>query len=134
MKIKLLVAAGCFLGSVMTTRAQTGGVKVQVPFEFQIAKQILPAGEYVIWSERDQLFLRIASGKTVAMVQSNRMVHDGGKTGKLVFNCYQKHCFLSQLWMPDPGGSRQLPKSKSEMELARQGESQQFALLGEALR
>ena len=38
-------------------------------------------------------------------VQSNRTTHDGGKTGKEVFNCYQKQCFLSQLWLPDAGAT-----------------------------
>jgi len=134
MKIKSLVLACCFLGSVVTTRAQVGGIKVQVPFEFNIAKQTFPAGEYVIWSERDQVFLRIAGGKTVAMVQSNRTIHDGGKTGKVLFHCYGKRCFLSQLWTPDPDQARELPLSRPEMELARQGEAQQFALLGKPLR
>lgn len=130
MKIKLLVAACFFFGGVVTTPAQVGGITVHVPFEFNIAKQTLPAGEYVIWSVRDQLFLRISGGKTIAMVQSNRTVHDGGKTGKVVFNCYGKRCFLSQLWTPDPDQAREILRSKSEMELARQGEPQQFALLG----
>jgi hypothetical protein len=130
MKIKLTVAACCFFGSVVTTPAQVGSITVHVPFEFNIAKQTLPAGEYVIWSVRDQLFLRISGGKTIAMVQSNRTVHDGGKTGRVVFNCYGKRCFLSQLWTPDPDQAREIFRSKSEMELARQGEPQQFALLG----
>ena len=134
MKIKLLIAACCYLGIVVTTPAQVGGVKVKIPFEFEIAKETLPPGEYVIWSERDQVFLRIAGGRTVAMVQSNRTVHDGGKTGKVVFNCYEKHCFLSQLWTSDPDQARQLPKSKSEVEMAQQAEPQQFALLGTPLR
>jgi hypothetical protein len=130
MNIRLLVATCCFFGSIVTTPAQVGGIKVQVPFEFNITKQTFPAGEYVLWSEHDQLFLRVAGGKTVAMVQSNRTVRDGGNTGKVLFNCYEKRCFLSQLWTPDPDQARELPKSKLEMELARHGEAQQFALLG----
>ena len=134
MKIKLLVLSCCFLGSVATTQAQVGSVKVRVPFEFHIANQTFPAGEYLLWSVRDEIFLRIAGGKTVAMVQSNRTVHDGGKSGKVVFNCYEQRCFLSQLWMPDPDESRQIPRSKSETELAKREDAQQFALLGEAAR
>lgn len=134
MKIKLLVLSCCFLGSVATTRAQVGAVKVQVPFEFHIAKQTLPAGEYLLWTVRDELFLRTSDGKTVAMVQSNRTVHDGGKSGKVVFNCYERRCFLSQLWTPDPDQSRQIPRSKSEMELAKREDAQQFALLAEPVR
>ena len=134
MKIKLLVLTCCFLGSMATTRAQVGAVKVQVPFEFHVAKQTFPAGEYLVWSVRDELFLRIAGGKTVAMVQSNRTVHDGGKSGKVVFNCYEQRCFLSQLWTPDPEKSRQIPRSKSEIELAKREDAQQFALLGKPVR
>jgi hypothetical protein len=134
MRIKLLVATCCFFGTVVTTPAQVGGIKVQVPFEFNIAKQTLPAGEYVIWSERDEVFLRITGGKTVAIVQSNRTVHDGGKTGRVLFHCYRNRCFLSQLWTPDPDQAREIPISKSELELARQGEMQQFALLGKPKR
>ena len=130
MKIRLLVAACFFFGNVAITPAQVGGIRVNIPFEFQFAKQTLPSGEYVIWSVRDQLFLRVAGGKTLAISQSNRAVHDGGKTGKVLFNCYEKRCFLSQLWTPDPDQARELPKSKLEMELARHGEAQQFALLG----
>jgi hypothetical protein len=134
MKIKLLVAACCFFGGVVTTQAQVGSISVHVPFEFHIAKQTLPAGEYVIWSVRDQLFLRIAGGKTVAMVQSNRTIHDGGKTGKIVFNCYGNRCFLSQLWTPDPDQAREIVRSRSELVLAKQGDAQQFALLGKPSR
>jgi hypothetical protein len=134
MKIKLLVAACCFFAGVVTTSAQAGGITVHVPFEFNFAKQTLPAGKYIIWSVRDQLFLRIAGGKTVAMVQSNRTVHDGGKTGKVVFNCYGKRCFLSQLWTPDPDQAREILRSKPELELAKQGDAQQFALLGKPSR
>lgn len=131
MKIKMLVLACCFLGSMATTRAQVGAVKVSVPFEFNFAKQNLPAGEYLIWSVRDQLYLRIAGGRTVGMVQSDRTLRDGGKTGKVVFNCYEKRCFLSQLWTPDPDRSRQISRSKPELELAKREDAQQFALLGQ---
>jgi len=130
MKIKLLVAAYCFFAGVTTTPAQVSRFKVTVPFEFQVAKQTFPAGEYLIWSVRNQLFLRVAGGNTLAMIQCNHTVHDGGKNGKVLFNCYEKRCFLSQLWTPDPEQAREIPKSKFEMELARRGEAQQFALLG----
>ena len=132
MKFKLMLGAGCFLAGVLTTHAQVGGVKVRVPFEFEIANMTLPAGEYVVWSERDQVLLRVAGGKTVAMVPANRTVHDGGKSGQVVFNCYEKRCFLSQLWTPDAEQGRELLMSKTEKQLAKRCEPQLFALLGES--
>ena len=132
MKFKLMLAAGCFLAGVTATHAQVGGVKVQVPFEFEMANMTLPAGEYVVWSEHDQVLLRVAGGKTVAMTQANRTMHDGGKSGQVVFNCYDKRCFLSKLWTPDAEQGRELLMSKTEKQLAKHGEPQLFALLGKA--
>ena len=129
MKTKLLTAGLFFLGGVISTHAQTGGVRVRVPFEFEIANKHLPAGEYVVSSDHEQVWLRVYRGNTVAVVQSNRIVHEGGKTGKVVFNCYEKLCFLSQLWLPGAHGSREILTSKSEKQAARRGEPQQFALL-----
>ena len=134
MKIKLLAAGLFFLGGVISTHAQTGGVRVRVPFGFEIANKHLPAGEYVLSSDHHQGWLHVYRGNTVAVVQSNRIVHDGGKGGKVIFNCYQKLCFLSQLWLPDADRSREILISKSEKQAAKQGEPQQLALLAEPMR
>lgn len=136
MKIKLL-AVGLFLfGGVVSTHAQSGamGVHVRVPFEFEIAGKNLPAGEYVVWSDHEQVWLRVYRGNTVAVVQSNRTARDGGKSGKVVFNCYEKLCFLSQLWLPDGYGGREIRASQSEKQAAKRREPQQYALLGDPSR
>lgn len=133
MKTKLLAAGLIFLGGVISANAQTGGVRVKVPFEFEIANKHLPAGEYVVSSEHDQVWLRVYRGNTVAVVQSNHTTHDGGKTGKVVFNCYEKLCFLSQLWLPDADGAREILASNSEKQAARRGEPTQLALLAKPM-
>jgi hypothetical protein len=130
MRIKLLAAGMFFLGGAISTHAQSGGVHVRVPFEFEIANKTLPPGEYVVTSDHEQVWLRVYQGNTVAVVQSNGTTHDGGKNGKVVFNCYEKLCFLSQLWLPDAGTGRVILTSKSEKEAAKRAEPQQFALLG----
>jgi hypothetical protein len=129
MKTKLLTAGLFFLGGVLSANAQTGAVRVHVPFEFEIADKHLPAGEYVLSSDHEHVWLSVYRGNTVAVVQSTRVVHDGGKGGKVLFNCYQKLCFLSQLWLPDADRSREILISKSEKQAATQGEPQQLALL-----
>jgi hypothetical protein len=134
MKIKLLAAGLLFLGGVISTHAQTVGVKVRVPFEFQFSNQILPAGDYAVWSDHEWVWLRSYGSKTVAVVQSNQATHDGGITGKVVFNCYEKQCFLSQLWLPGAYGAREIRASKSEKEAAKRLEPQQYALLGNPSR
>jgi hypothetical protein len=136
MKTKLLAAGLFLLGGVISTHAQTGamGVHVRVPFEFQIASMTLPAGDYVVWSDHEQVWVRVYRGNTVAVVQSNRAAHDGGNTGKVLFNCYEKLCFLSQLWLPDADGAREILISKSEKQAATRREPQQYALLGQPNR
>jgi hypothetical protein len=134
MKIRLLTAGLFFLGGVISTHAQTGGVRVKVPFEFEIANKHLPAGEYVVSSDHEQVWLRVYRGNTVAVVQSNHAVHDGGKTGKVVFNCYEKLCFLSKLWLPDADGAREILASNSEKQAARREKPQQLALLAKPMR
>lgn len=131
MRIKLLVAGFCFLGGVISTNAQAGGVRVRVPFEFEVANKTLPPGEYVVSSQGDEVWLRLSRGNTVAVVQSNRITQEGGKTGKVVFNCYEKLCFLSQLWLPDADTSREILASKAEKQAAKRAEPEQFALLGQ---
>ena len=133
MKVQLMAATLCFFGGVISTQAQVGGVKVKVPFDFEVANKTLPAGEYVMWSQRDQVMLRAASGIMVAKVPANRTIHDGGASGKVIFNCYQRRCFLAQLWTADAEKAREIVKSKNEKEVCRRGEPSQFALLVEPM-
>jgi len=131
MRIRLVAAGFFFLSGVISTHAQAGGVHVRVPFGFEVANKTLPPGEYVVSSEGDQVWLRVYRGDTVAVVQSNRTNHNGGKTGKVVFNCYEKLCFLSQLWLPDADTSREILTSKAEKQAAKRSEREQFALSGQ---
>jgi hypothetical protein len=111
--------------------AQTGGVKVNVPFRFQVSDQILPQGEYLISSTKDTVFVQNSRGQTVAMVLSNAVSGRAvGKTGEVVFQCYNQHCFLSELWSPAQYAGRQLLKSRREVELAKKETAQYFALAG----
>jgi len=135
MKIRFLALGLFFLGGVSSAHAQTGAVRVRVPFEFQIANKTLPAGEYIVSSDHEQVWLRVYRGDTVAVVQSNRVEQDGGgNTGKVLFNCYEKLCFLSQLWLPDGYGAREILISKTEKQAVRRTESQLYVLLGNPSR
>jgi hypothetical protein len=130
MNWKLAAAALCFTAGVVSTPAQGPRVKVQVPFAFEAANKAMPAGEYEVWSERNEVLLRNSDGNIVAMQQSNRVVRNGGNSGQVVFHCYENHCFLSELWTADSEQGREVLESKSEREIAKHQEPQQFALLG----
>lgn len=131
MRGKLLTTGLFLFCGVISTHAQSGGVHVRVPFAFEVANKTLPAGEYVISSQHEEVWIRAKGDTTLLAVQANRTVHDGGKTGKVVFHCYGRLCFLSQLWLPDPEIARVILTSKAEKQAAKRREPQEFALLGE---
>jgi len=133
MRNKLAVLAYLFFGAVGSTHAQAGGVKVRVPFQFSVGDKVLSAGEYVIWPDHNLVLLRAADGKIAATAQANHGEPDGGKSAKVIFHCYQKQCYFSGFWNPENEIARETPRSKAETELAKHGEIQVFALLGETL-
>jgi hypothetical protein len=132
MRWKLAAAAFCFLAGVVSTPAQALGVRVRVPFAFEVANKKVPAGEYVLFTDHNEVYLRESEGNYVAIVSSNRVVRSGGNPGQVIFRCYENQCFLSELWLPDAEQGRMLVESKSEKEAARKTSAQQFALLGES--
>ena len=132
MRKKLLVAACCFFGAAISAHAQSGGVKLRVPFSFALGEKVLPAGEYVVWPDRNLVVLRAADGKVAATAQANHGEQGSGKSAKVTFHCYQRQCYVSGFWNPETQIARETPRSKAETELAKHGEMQVFALLGEA--
>ena len=134
MKWRLAAAGVVFLAGAIAAQPQTAAwaVKVRVPFSFEVVSKKVPAGDYVLFSREDQVYLREANGNYVAVVQSNHINRNGGSSGQVVFRCYQDRCFLSQLWLPDAEQGHILLESKAEKEAARKATPQQFALLGEA--
>jgi hypothetical protein len=136
MKWKLVAAGLFFCAGVISTfaQAQVWAVRVKVPFAFEVSDKKVSAGEYVLFSERNQVYLRQADGNYVAIAASNQVSRYGGNTGQVVFRCYEKQCFLSQLWLPDAAQGRMLLESKSEKEAARKASPQLFALIGESAK
>jgi hypothetical protein len=109
----------------------TPGLKVTVPFPFVIQRTTLSSGDYLFFSSRDKLLVQEASGRSVALMLTG-VADDAraGRHGSVIFDCYVGECFLSQVWIAGQEVGRTLPKSKRQIELARKGTGQQFALLG----
>jgi hypothetical protein len=108
-----------------SAHAQTIHVRANVPFDFSVNREILPAGHYevrTISSATGQaLVINNSQGKISRMFLTNfvnRSAADAGKT-KLVFRRYGQQYFLSQVWVAGNDTGRELPKSAREMELAR---------------
>jgi hypothetical protein len=115
--VTLLTAAAAF--------GQSNAVMgVDIPFEFHAGANILPAGHYEVTPEAAQnvLMIRCLECKAAALITVNAV--EAGKApekGSLVFNRYNGARFLAQVWTPGRTAGQELPKSKAERELARNG-------------
>lgn len=130
MKLRLAIALSFFLAAGLSTCAQTGGIKVKIPFNFFFASRSVSAGEYTVSSAGDSVVLWNSRGNRVAMVLSNSVRQNGGNTGQVVFDCYTGRCYLSQLRTPDPDRSREVLRGKEEIELAKHETPKPFVLIG----
>jgi hypothetical protein len=104
--------------------AQAVRLTANVPFEFSAGNRTLPAGEYSLLSTSTPQILQIRNvamhAGTVAFTNSVGN-GDRAKAGapRLVFNVYGNHYVLSQVWDGYLGTGYQLPRSRTERELAR---------------
>jgi hypothetical protein len=130
MKLRLAIALVFFLAAGFSAYAQTGGIRVSVPFNFYVASKVFPTGEYTVSLIRDFVVLWDYRGNRVAMALSNSIRRTGGDTGQVVFDCYTGRCYLSQLRTPDPDRSREVLRGKDEIELASHEAAKPFVLMG----
>lgn len=112
-----------FLLAVSAAQAQQNGVKANIPFNFVVGSQVLPAGEYLVTTQGASnhiILIRSSDSKAVALSLS--MACSTGRpsdTSKLVFHTLGGQYFLSQIWAQGYDQGRQLPRSKAEVEMAK---------------
>jgi hypothetical protein len=126
----LLMMLG-FAAGLAHAQAGTTGIKVNIPFRFVIGRTTYSPGQYSILSTREKVWVQDASGRNATVMFARAI--DGEvpeRDGRVIFNCYSGACFLSQVWIAGTEAGRRLPESKREMELAKLGPGQQFALMG----
>ena len=81
-----------------TSFAQSKGVQADVPFDFTVGNQLLPAGAYTIKTESAGLIAIKNNGKPIAVF--TLVDRDGAKApngGKLMFHKYGDQYFLSEI-------------------------------------
>jgi hypothetical protein len=121
-----------------TVQAQDNGVKADVPFDFVVGNQVLPAGEYTVINQgpvNQAISIRTQEGKTVALSLTLpcSSIDPSAKT-KLVFHTMAGRYFLYQIWTQGNSSYRQLPKSKAEVELAKNTDATGEFVLAARLR
>ena len=118
--IALVTAVGTAQGQSLAYE-----LRANIPFDFVVANQKLPAGKYSIGramqnSGDSVLLISSVDGRVHAVRWSTPVESRFLKNkGTLVFNRYGDQYFLSQVWPPDASTGRQLYKSRSEREIQR---------------
>jgi hypothetical protein len=130
---RFMVSATFALFVLLTSAfAQTGAIRVTVPFDFTVGRQTLAAGDYRV-SVNGTSLLQVAriDGPGVANVSTN---YTGGGpyqdlTPRLVFHCYGNRHFLSVAWIGEVNQGHELYASAAELEYARATKQEQTIVL-----
>ena len=129
---KLMISVVFAMFVLLTTAfAQTGAIRVSVPFDFTVGKQTLAAGDYKVSVSGSMLQVARLDGPGVAIVSTN---YTGGGpnqdlTPRLVFHCYGIHRFLSVAWIGDVNQGHELYATAAELEYARTVKQEQTTVL-----
>jgi hypothetical protein len=124
MRIRSTVAALALVSSLVigpvAGYAQSGTLRLQVPFAFHAGSQTLPPGVYEIHSVSPQV-VRIANMGTPArafVLTQTIMDKKARSTARLIFSRYGNDYFISDIFWRDNSG-RTTVKSPMELELAK---------------
>jgi len=130
-RLMIAVAVALFVLAIPAI-AQTGSVRVTVPFDFTVGKQTLAAGEYrVSVDSMQRLQIKPIGGTVAATVLTNLIGGNENQAPKLIFHRYGDHYFLAQVWTARWG--HELFASAAELEYARTTKQDQTAVLASRL-
>ena len=124
---------------VSGVQAQENGVKADIPFDFVVGNQVLPAGEYLVTpqgSANQAILIRSTDSKSAAMtVTFSCASASPSRDTKLVFHTLGGRYFLSQIWAEGYSQGRELRKSSAEVEMAKnQKTTGEFVLAARSTR
>jgi len=116
---------------VMVATASVNGqsrshfMKINIPFDFAIRDETLPAGEYVVTRassvKPEVLLIRSVKGGTdVYVLTSNVRAKTGQSESRLVFRRYGDQYFLAQVWVAEDNLGRELPTSHRQRIMERE--------------
>ena len=94
-----------------------------IPFEFNVGDQKLPAGKYMV-RVRDSgaglLQISTIDGRKRALVFMRAVQSEAQNHAKLVFNLYGGHYFFAQAWGAGERTGMQAPQSRAERNVIRE--------------
>jgi hypothetical protein len=111
----------CTLGAVAMVSAshgfaQSGEMRVNVPFAFHSGSQAMPAGVYKVSIESQHLIMLRGASRS-AFITANPESGSTADKGKLVFQRYGNQYFLREVWPAQSDTGEKCTKSKLEREV-----------------
>jgi hypothetical protein len=101
--------------TAVSVQAQGAGnkQKFDVPFDFSVGQQVLPAGEYTFTAQNQALRIQSKDGRTnvVTLPQRTLGASHIWSDVKLTFRRYGNQYYLSQVWFPS-GVGRELKRRR----------------------
>lgn len=128
---KLMTSLVFAVIAVASASAQTGAVRVDVPFSFTMGKQTLAAGTYKVAVNGSLLQVARMDGAGLATVSTNLTGEqtEQNTTPRLIFHRYNDHYFLSVVWIGEINQGHELYVAPAELEYARAIRQEQMVVL-----
>jgi hypothetical protein len=115
--------------------AQTHAISATIPFDFVVAKQNLPAGEYHVVTNGP--FMQLVRWDVAGAPGLITMYVNGSpgsdQSARLIFNRYGDRYFLSRVWMGTTSIYYQLYSAPAEIGLARNTKPEETVILAKLL-
>jgi hypothetical protein len=106
-------------------------IKLNVPFNFVVENDRLPAGDYTIQKIGTGRLLLRRGGANATSILVFRALPTEAKTtaeqGRLIFHAYGREHFLSRIWTPGLEVGWEVLEGKLETELAKRGVAMEMA-------
>jgi hypothetical protein len=122
LKIFSMLILAVALAAVAAHANPASGLKANIPFDFSVGGNTLPAGVYTVtpMSTSSVLLIRREDCRAGAMVRTDGMYAEQIQDQtKLVFHRYGNQYFLAQVWTAGESNGREFPKSRAERELVK---------------
>ncbi|HEY3039732.1 MAG TPA: hypothetical protein VGJ66_13415 [Pyrinomonadaceae bacterium] len=112
--------------TAVSVHAQSKRSIINIPFNFNVGQKTLPAGEYTVEPLRKDsqtvwLVENRSQHASVLFTTTSVWTSETKEETKLVFNRYGDQSFLSQIWTAGDNSGRELPRRRSELQLAKNG-------------
>lgn len=117
--------------SASFAQTRRGDTIVDIPFNFVVSGQTLPAGHYIV-HPLDDGGLRISSGEAAGAgvyVFTHAATRDSSDGSKLVFHRFGSTYFLSAVWVQGRQTGQELARSRAEREMEAARAEMQLAVV-----